>query len=43
MTEGLNSRLDAIWRKARGYRNKARYRVVILFHLGGLPMDPVTH
>ena len=43
MTEGLNSRLDAIWRKARGYRNKARYRLVILFHLGDLPMDPVTH
>jgi len=29
MTEGLNSRLDAIWRKTRGYRNKARYRLVI--------------
>ncbi len=43
MAEGVNSRIRALWTKARGYRNKARYRLVILFHLGGLDMEPVTH
>lgn len=41
--EGINSRIETLWKSACGYRNKARFRTVILFHLGGLDLYPFTH
>ena len=38
--EGLNSRIQAIKRRARGYRNRERFRHAIYFHLGGLDLYP---
>ena len=41
--EGINSRIGTLWKSACGFRNKERFRTVILFHLGGLDLYPVTH
>lgn len=41
--EGINSRIETLWKSACGFRNKARFRTVILFHLGGLNLYPATH
>lgn len=43
MAEGINSRIETLWKAACGFRNKARMRIVILFHLGGLDLYPATH
>ena len=43
MTEGINSRIETLRKAACGFRNKQRLRTVILFHLGGLDLYPVTH
>lgn len=43
MAEGINSRIETLWKTACGFRNKTRLRIVILFHLGGLDLYPVTH
>lgn len=42
MTEGLNSTIQELKHRARGYRNRENFRMAILFHCGGLDMDP-TH
>jgi transposase len=39
-SEGMNSRIQAIKRKACGYRNRERFRNAIYFHLGGLDLYP---
>jgi transposase len=39
-SEGMNSRIQLIKHRARGYRNRNNYRDAILFHCGGLDMDP---
>jgi transposase len=41
--EGINSRIETMWKSACGFRNKNRFRTVILFHLGGLDLYPSTH
>lgn len=41
--EGINSRIGTLWKSACGFRNKERFRTVILFHLGGLDLYPVIH
>lgn len=41
LAEGMNSRIQLMVQKACGYRNKERLKTDILFHLGGLSMDPV--
>ncbi|MEL6430305.1 MAG: transposase, partial [Planctomycetota bacterium] len=38
--EGINSRVQALKKRANGYRNRARFRDAILFHLGGLDLYP---
>ena len=38
--EGLNSRIQAIKRRACRYRNRERFRYAIYFHLGGLDLYP---
>jgi transposase len=42
LTEGFNSKIQAIKADARGFRNFANFRVRILFHCGKLDMAPVT-
>lgn len=40
VTEGLNSKIQAVKANARGFRNFAHYRIAILFHCGKLDMMP---
>lgn len=40
MTEGVNSKIQQLKYRARGYRNRDNFRLAILFHCGGLVMDP---
>ena len=42
LSEGLNSQIQWIKRKACGYRNRERFRHAIYFHLGGLDLYPAT-
>ena len=39
-TEGMNSKIQLIKHRARGYRNRENFRNAILFHCGGLDMNP---
>lgn len=41
ITEGLNSVIQEIKYRARGYRNRESFRLAILFHCGGLNMNPL--
>lgn len=41
-SEGMNSKIQWIKRKACGYRNRERFRNAIYFHLGGLDLYPRT-
>ena len=38
--EGLNSKIQLIKYRARGYRNADRFERAIFFHLGGLDLSP---
>lgn len=40
--EGMNSRIQALKRRACGYRNRERFRNAIYFHLGGLDLYPAS-
>jgi transposase len=40
--ESINSRIKILKVRARGYRNKDRFRTAILFYLGGLDLHPKT-
>lgn len=40
LAEALNAKIQEIKRRARGYRNRGNFRLAILFHCGGLNMDP---
>jgi transposase len=39
-TEGVNAKIQELKRRAKGYRNRDNFRYAILFHCGGLSMDP---
>lgn len=39
-TEGLNSKIEKIKRDAFGFRSRKRLRIAILFHCGGLDLQP---
>ncbi len=39
--ESMNSRIKTVKTRARGFRNKQRFRNAIYFHLGGLQLYPV--
>ena len=39
-TEGMNSKIQLIKHRARGYRNRDNFRTAILFHCGRLDMNP---
>lgn len=38
--EGINSKIQMIKYRARGYRNESRFEAAILFHCGGLDLLP---
>jgi len=40
--ESINSKVQALKRRANGYRNRARFRDAILFHCGGLDLYPAA-
>lgn len=40
MTEGLNAKIQWIKYASRGYRDREAFRMAILFHCGGLDLDP---
>lgn len=39
---GVNSRIPLLMQKSCGYRNRERLKTDILFHFGGLDMDPLS-
>jgi transposase len=41
LAEGVNSRIQLLMQKSCGYRNRQRLKIDILFHFGGLNMDPL--
>jgi len=42
LAEGINSRIQLLMQKSCGYRNRQRLKTDILFHFGGLSMDPLA-
>jgi transposase len=42
LAEGVNSRIQLLMQKSCGYRNRQRLKTDILFHFGGLNMDPLS-
>jgi transposase len=43
LSEGINSKVEAIKNTARGFRNPERFKIMIWFRLGGLDLYPSTH
>ncbi len=41
-SESINSRVQALKKRANGYRSRQRFREAIMFHLGGLDLYPRT-
>jgi transposase len=41
MAEGVNSRIQTLVQKSCGYRNRERLKTDILFHFGGLDLNPL--
>ena len=41
--EGVNSRIQLLIQKSCGYRNRERLKTDILFHFGGLDLNPVPN
>ncbi|MEZ0228736.1 MAG: ISL3 family transposase [Planctomycetota bacterium] len=42
VSEGLNSKIQTIKKKAYGYRNRDHFKTAILFHCGGLDLYPTV-
>jgi len=42
LAEGVNSRIQLLMQKSCGYRNRERLKTDILFHFGGLNMNPLA-
>lgn len=40
VSEGLNSKIMAIKRRAAGFRNQNNFKTAIYFHCGGLALHP---
>jgi transposase len=43
VSEGLNSKIQTIKKRAYGFRNREHFKTAIYFHCGGLDLYPVTH
>ena len=41
-SESMNAKIQAIKRRACGFRNRVRFKVAIYFHCGGLDLYPAT-
>jgi transposase len=42
VTDGLNAKNQWITSSFRGFRNRERFRLAVLFHCGGLELEPTT-
>jgi transposase len=40
MAESINSKIKMLKIKSRGFRNRERFKQLILFHCGGLELHP---
>jgi transposase len=40
LSEGINSKIQTFKLMACGYRNREHYKTAILFHCGGLDLEP---
>jgi transposase len=40
LTEGMNAKIQWIKFAARGYRNREAFKMAIMFHCGGLDLEP---
>ncbi|MFO0906142.1 MAG: transposase [Pirellulales bacterium] len=40
VSEGLNSKIMSIKRRARGFRNPENFKIAIFFYCGGLDLQP---
>ncbi len=40
VVEGLNNKIERVKRLACGFCNRANYRMAIMFHCGGLDLEP---
>jgi transposase len=43
VSEGINSKIQTIKKRAYGFRNPDNFEAAIFFHCGGLQLYPVTH
>lgn len=43
VSEGLNSKIQTVKKRAYGFRNAEHFRTAIFFHCGGLQLYPTTH
>lgn len=43
VSEGLNSKIQTIKKRAYGFRNREHFKTAIYFHCGGLNLYPATH
>lgn len=43
LTEGLNSKIQTIKTKARGFRHREHFKGAIYFHRRGLDFYPIPH
>lgn len=43
VSEGLNSKIQTIKKRAYGFRNRDHFKTAIYFHCGGLQLYPTTH
>jgi transposase len=43
VSEGLNSKIQAVKKQAYGFRNREHFKLAIYFHCGGLNLYPATH
>jgi transposase len=41
--ESVNAKIQALKKRACGYRNRGHFRHAILFHCGGLDLYPRSH
>jgi transposase len=42
-SEGINSKIETIKKRAHGFRNLEHLKAAIYFHCGGLQLYPATH
>ena len=43
VSEGVNSKIQTIKKRAYGFRNNEHFKTAIYFHCGGLQLYPATH